>query len=81
MSGLSGIQAESWVRAAFQTLPDLITLPICIYLSALHLLLKGPKRNTGCSGLGWGGEKRDEEEGEGIQTPAALSAEECRLCL
>lgn len=55
MSGLSGTQAESWVRAAFQTLPDLIILPLCVYLSAVPPPPEETEKKHRCSGLGWGG--------------------------
>lgn len=82
MSGLSGTQAESRVRAAFQTLPDLVILPICVYLSAVHPPHEETekKKKHRCSGLGWGGVgwgRRETERMDGVQSPAALSLEEC----
>lgn len=62
MSGLSGTQAESWVRAAFQTLPDLIILPVCVYLSAVPPPHEETEKKHRCSGLGWVGWRRRETE-------------------
>lgn len=76
MSGLSGTQAESRVRAAFQTLPDLVILPICVYLSAVHPPHEETekKKKHRCSGLGWGGvgEERDREDGRRPKPSSSL---------